>query len=401
MYFSAMLGRITMDESFEPIRWSVVVVNFNSSDFLQGCLRAIYSNHRPPNEVVVVDNASTDDSLRELVGWPQVIVEQSPTNLGFAGGANRGISLTESPVVLVLNPDVEIDPTFGDALIRLFESSPRLGIAGAKLRYPDSNLLQHAGGVLLRPLLTTVHRGYRELDDQQWDVAANVDFVTGGAMALRRSAFDDVRGFDESFWPAYYEDVDLCLRLRETGWQVRYQPELTATHVESVTLGQSLDYYRSFHRNRLRLALKIFSPEGWWSQFIPAEIRRIRGELSVVSDRDWPVSSGATALEELSRIGAPAYAVDDALIDGEPLLAMIQALDDVRSRREVVLPPGVAGGQGFRAGLLRRLFGRQQVFNDAVVRALEAQDRVNRELTTQILLALLDLSWRGARNRPS
>ncbi len=390
-----------MSQSLEPNRWAAVVVNFNSSAFIDSCLRALYANSRPPDEVVVVDNASTDDSLRELAAWPQVVVEQSSANLGFAGGANRGFERTEAPIVLVLNPDVEVDPGMGEQLLTLFASFPRLGAAGAKLRYPDGKLLQHAGGVLSWPLLTTAHRGYREPDDGQWDEPAEVDFVTGGAMALRRSAVDEVDGFDARFWPAYYEDVDLCLRLREAGWEVRYQPQLTAVHVESVTLGQSLDYYRSFHRNRLRFALKSLTPEDWWGRFVPAEIDRIRGELSAVDGADWPVSSGVSAVEELARISYPPRIGDDAMFDGAPLLAMIQALDDVRSRREVVLPPAAQGGTGLRASLTRRFLGRQQVFNDAVVRALESQDRVNRELTTQILIALLDLSWRDARRRSS
>ncbi len=381
----------------EPRRWSAVVINFNSSSFLDGCLRALLTCASPPVEVVVVDNASTDDSLQELAAWPQVIVKQSHTNLGFAGGANLGFSHTETSVVALLNPDVEVDRDFGDAAVDLMSENPRLGVAGAKLRYPDSNLLQHAGGELHWPLLTTSHRGYRQPDDPEWDQPATVDFVTGGAMVLRRRAFEQVHGFDDGFWPAYYEDVDLCLRLRDAGWLVRYEPSLSATHIESVTLGQSSDYFRYFHRNRLRLALKFLSAEGWWGKFIPAEIERLRGELSAVDDRDWPLRSGASAFEELARMSfVPRTGVDSPL-NGEPLLSAINALAEVRDRRQVVLPPDAHGGGGFMASLVRRLFGRQQVFNDAVTRALEAQDRVNREFTAQMLLMLLDLSWREAQ----
>ncbi len=269
-------------------------------------------------------------------------------------------------------------------------------MAGAKLRYPESNLLQHAGGELLWPLLTTAHRGYRSPDEEKWNEPAAVDFVTGGAMALRREAFEQVNGFDERFWPAYYEDVDICLRLRDAGWGVRYQPELQAVHVESVTLGQSLDYYRAFHRNRLRLALKRLSPTGWWSEFIPAEIKRLQGELSVVSDGNWPLTSGAAALEEMARATVPPYDVTEPILRGEPLADMIAALAELQERREVVAAAGTENGDGFRANLMRRLFGRQQVFNDAIMRAFETQDRVNRELTAQILLTMLDLAWRDA-----
>ncbi len=386
-----------MGRTMEQRRWSAVVVNFNSSAFLDGCMRALFACRLPPVEVVVVDNASTDDSLLEMAAWPQVIVEQSSVNLGFAGGANLGFSRTESSVVVLLNPDVEVDQDFGDAAVDLIGENPRLGVAGAKLRYPDSNLLQHAGGVLNWPLLTTMHRGHRQPDGPEWNEPANVDFVTGGAMVLRRRAFEQVRGFDDSFWPAYMEDVDLCLRLRDAGWQVRYEPRLTATHVENVTLGRTLDYFRYFHRNRLRLALKFLSAEGWWGQFVPAEVERLRGELSAVSSADWPDTSGAAALEEFARMSFIPRDGAVSPLHGEPLLSTITSLEEVRQRRQVVMPADARGGNGFMAGLVRRLFGRQQVFNDAVTRALEAQDRLNREFAAQMLLILLDLSWREAQ----
>ena len=378
--------------------WAAVVVNFNNAPFLDSCLRALSECERPPDEVIVVDNASSDDSLADLAGWPDVTVEASTRNLGFAAGANRGIDRTDAPIVVVLNPDVEVDPEFGGTLLRIFASDSTLGAAGAKLRYPDRNLLQHAGGELDRTLLTTRHRGYREPDQGLWDEPASVDFVTGGAIALNREAFDQVGGFDERFWPAYYEDVDICLRLRAEGWQVRYQPELSAVHVESATLARSLDYYRYYHRNRIRFALKHLSIDDWWRGFVPAEIARVRGDISAIDENSWPVTSGASAIEELARVSHPPRDSRAVLLDGEPLLAMIRSLEEVRSRRVIVPADGDVskGISRVRDGLLRRMLGRQQVFNDAVTRVLEAQDRVNRELTAQILLTMLDLSWRSA-----
>ncbi|HEX3723148.1 MAG TPA: glycosyltransferase family 2 protein [Nitrolancea sp.] len=385
-----------MNKQESQATWAAVIVNYSAAAYLDSCLRALSENQIPPDEIVVVDNASNDDSLADLAGWPQVVVEASSRNLGFAGGANRGIERTDAPIVLVLNPDVEVDATFGDKLLHTFGSDEKLGAAGAKLRYPDGKVLQHAGGELDRRLLTTQHRGYQQPDQGQWDNPANVDFVTGGAMALRRAAFDQVCGFDERFWPAYYEDVDICLRLRAAGWQVRYQPQLTAVHVESVTLARSLDYFRYYHRNRIRFALKHLTAEDWWRGFIPAELGRLRGEISAIAEGSWPVTSGVSAIEELARISRLPDDSAASLLSGEALLTMIQALDEVRSRRIVVPDSTSKILDRLRDGWVRRIFGRQQVFNDAVTRALEAQDRVNRELTAQIVLTLLDLSWRDA-----
>jgi GT2 family glycosyltransferase len=386
-------------------RWAAVIVNYNGSIFLDPCLRALFACTSPPTEVVVVDNASTDDSLQELTAWPRADVHASPVNLGFAGGANLGIRSTEAPLVVVLNPDVEVDPGFGEALQRVFAAAPQLGAAGAKLRYPGKNTIQHAGGVVEHPLLTTHHRGYGETDQGQWDTPADVDFVTGGAMALWRTALDDVGGFDEDFFPAYYEDVDLCFRLRAAGWQVRYEPSLTATHFEGSTLGQSISYFRSFHKNRLRFALKHLSREAWWNEFLPTEIERLRGELSAITDKDWPARSGAEAIEALARNGRKLQ-TDVPVLNGEPLAATLPALDELRQRAAIQ-----AGSEerkssiGDRLRRLRRsfstrayaddLFWRQRAFNDAVVRAFQAQDRLNREIIAELLLAMLEL---GAQN---
>jgi GT2 family glycosyltransferase len=387
-----------VNEQAHATSWAAVIVNYNSAAYLDGCLRALTNIGTPPDEIIVVDNASSDDSLADLAIWPRVVVDASPRNLGFAGGANRGIARSEAPIVVLLNPDVELDPGYGAALLRLFADNPALGAAGAKLRYPDSNLLQHAGADLDRVTLTSRHRGHREEDHGQWDEPTDADYVIGAALALRRTAFDQIGGFDERFWPAYYEDVDLCWRLRAAGWKVRYQPELSGVHVESVTLGFSATAYRHVFRSRLRFALKHLTAEAWWGSFIPAEMTRLRGAISAIDRADWPVTTGASALEELARFSRIPHESDAVLLDGEPLLAMIQALAEVRERRVVVPDEStpVNGVGRISEGILRRFLGRQQVFNDAVTRALEAQDRVNRELSAQILLTFLDLGWRNA-----
>lgn len=380
--------------------WAAVVVNYNGGLFLDGCLRALNQNRLRPSEIVVIDNASSDDSLKELHAWPVANVIQSYNNLGFAGGANRGVAATESALVVLLNPDVELASNFGDALMDVFDRSPKLGAAGAKLLYPESHTIQHAGGVLERPLLLTHHRGYGEEDDGRWEQAANVDFVTGGSMALRREAFNAVGGFDTAFFPAYYEDVDLCLRLRAAGWDVRYEPELTGTHFESATLGRSETYFRYFHRNRLRFALKHLDATTFWRSFLPAEIERLRGELSAVDSDSWLTASGAEAIAELASGGLAQLGSAARLMSDAPLVEAIGSLDELRIM--ATLPPPSGSGRKGRRGLVRRLlnrfsarayaddiFWRQRLFNDSVVRSIQAQDALNRELVAELLMALL------------
>ncbi|MGH9176867.1 MAG: glycosyltransferase family 2 protein, partial [Vicinamibacterales bacterium] len=93
--------------------WTAVVVNYNGAGYIESCLAALQRTRPAPAEVVVVDNASTDDSLQELHGFPRAIVQAQPRNRGFAGGANAGIASVETEIALLMNPDVEVDEDFG------------------------------------------------------------------------------------------------------------------------------------------------------------------------------------------------------------------------------------------------------------------------------------------------
>ncbi|MEX2426038.1 MAG: glycosyltransferase family 2 protein [Thermomicrobiaceae bacterium] len=189
--------------------WDAIIVNFNGALFLDPCLRALTRMASGPTKIIVVDNASTDDSINELAGWPQADVLQMGVNLGYAGGANAGAAVSEAPVMVFLNPDVELDSDYGRNLVQNFWTDETLGSAGAKLRFPDSELIQHAGGRVHWPELTTSHIGESEPDTDEVSHPRDVDYVTGAALAVRRSAFDEIGGFDDGYFPAYWEDVDL------------------------------------------------------------------------------------------------------------------------------------------------------------------------------------------------
>lgn len=386
--------------------WTAVVVNYNGAGYLDACLRALERTRPAPVDVIVVDNASTDDSLQELHAFPRIHLLGQPANLGFAGGANAGLAAVETEFALLMNPDVEVDPDFGGALVDAFASDARLGAAGALLCYPDSNRIQHAGGIIERPLLTTSHAAYGErLGDTQL-ASSDVDFVTGGAMGLRMSAVKAIGGFDEAFSPVYYEDVDLCVRLRLANWRVRFIPTLRAVHHEGVTLERSDAYHQLLHRNRIRFALKHLSGKEWRNSFVPAEYERLRHELHTLIEEGWPVRSGAEAIEALLRgysdhegwnaprvLHAPPPAILEARVDAARTLAGAP-----------VDEPGGLSSLGLKVlGLVRDVGLRRQVrmaldqqrqFNDAIIHALEAQDVMNREQTAMTLLLALDILGR-------
>lgn len=382
--------------------WTAVVVNYNGGAYLEGCLAALRAAR--PTDIFVVDNASTDDSLLELHQFPEAQALPLAENLGFSGGANVGIDEVETELAVILNPDVEVAPDFGRKLLAAFAANPRLGAAGALLLYPDGATIQHAGGVLERPLLTTRHRGYGEPFSPAFDVETEIDFATGAALCLRVAAVREIDGFDEELAPVYYEDVDLCLRLRAAGWQVRYLPELRALHHEGVTLQRSRAYHTHFFRNRLRFAMKHLSADEWRRAFVPAEAERLRWELTQELGEDWLDVSGAGALDWVARatgepdewprptllrlelasmdLGPLAQAQATWQVEGEPLTSGVPLLGRLRNFINNLGP----------RWYVDQALAQQRAFNAAVVRQLEQQERRDREQTAALLLlALLSL----------
>lgn len=281
--------------------WTAIIINYNGSGFIEACVQALENCTLRPAEILVVDNDSTDDSLLEMNGFPRVQVLAQHRNLGFGGGANVGLAAVETDYAVVLNPDVEVEPSFGNALVETFDANRNLGAAGSMLIFPDSETIQHAGGEVNWPLCTTYHHHHGAKVDSVQLVARDVGYVTGGAMALRMTAVRQVGGFDEMLSPVYYEDVDLCLELHKAGWAIRFEPALRALHHEGSTLKRSPAYFQLMHRNRVLFARKHLSAHDWATGFVPAELERLRYELNNLDGIDGLTIAGANSIESLAR----------------------------------------------------------------------------------------------------
>ncbi len=369
------------------MRISAIVVHYRDRRHLPACLETLTEGDEGV-EVLVVDNASGDGAV-EMVRrrFPGVRVLPLSENRGYAGGANAGAELAHGEVLLFLNPDVELDPGWPLALRTAFRRRPEAGIVGGRLRFPDGRL-QHAGGRLRWPLALPEHRGYRATEG--FDEPAVVEYVTGACLAIRRSLFDELGGFDEAFFPAYFEEVDLCLRARAEGWTVLYWPELSGIHRESAVLGRhSPEYYQIFHRNRLRLIWKHRDASWRLGTFLPAEAAYLR----LLED-----PAEVIALEGAYR----------ALLDGEAPAAVAEEFlgetpedwlrrELARKARLRVHPPRARWGwlARLRNGLLRALFWdtlvdlaqQQSDFNASVLEAYDFLALQRRALGALVLLA--------------
>jgi GT2 family glycosyltransferase len=217
---------------------AAVVVAWNASAWISECLRSLRGLARPPAEIVVVDNGSTDGTAAIVRdGFPDVALIECGANLGFCGGNNLGFARTGSPFVLVLNPDTRLWPRFLEELLPAFDD-PAVGIAAGKLLRPDGRTLDSAGQLLARSR-QPVDRGYGEPDQGQFDRDAEVFGACGAAALYRRAMLEEVADpdgevFDTRFF-AFYEDLDLAWRARRLGWKAAYRHEAVGYHARGST----------------------------------------------------------------------------------------------------------------------------------------------------------------------
>jgi len=252
------------------VRASVIIPVWNGREYLPACLDALLAQDYPDFEVIVVDNASADGSA-DLVAdkYPQVRLIRNHSNLGFAGGCNTGLRVATGEMMVLLNQDTVVQAGWLQALALCLQN-PKVGVAGCKILYPDGETIQHAGGWIEWPLGLAHHYGYGERDNGQWDEPRQVEYVTGAAMAFRRSLLELVGLLDEDFWPGYFEDTDFCFRVRKAGYEVWYVPQAVLTHAETTSLRDTTSVSCAYERGRLRFVLKHLPPSRFLTEFIPA-----------------------------------------------------------------------------------------------------------------------------------
>jgi N-acetylglucosaminyl-diphospho-decaprenol L-rhamnosyltransferase len=260
--------------------WAAVVVNFRAGSLLTECVQSVLADSSAGEvDLVVVDNGSDDGSVDELQrAIPSARVVTAPGNVGYARAANLGIAATRAPIVAVLNPDLTMEPGTAKAMLARFDQEAALGACGPRIRnldgtdYPSARrspsvLLAVAHGALglwwpTNPFTTR----YRDLDADP-SRPRSVDWVSGAAIWLRRSALDAVGGWDERYF-MYMEDLDLCRRIRSAGFDVAYEPAGGVTHVQGASTSQHpyrmlAQHHRSawtFARRRLTGAAAVFLP---------------------------------------------------------------------------------------------------------------------------------------------
>jgi GT2 family glycosyltransferase len=244
------------------MRTAVVIPNWNGAAWLAGCLDAVAAQTRPPDELVVVDGASSDASLRILAEHPAApAVVRLEANLGFGAAANRGVAAVDADAVALVNTDVVLAPDWLERALAALAADPGAAAVATKMvALDDAGRIDDTGDFLGRDG-SAVQRGKFTRDRGQWDAPGEVWGACAGAALYRREVVVAVGGFDERFF-MYLEDVDLALRLRLAGWRCRYEP-VVARHAAEGSSGQlSRPLATWVARNNLLLVAKAF-PLRW------------------------------------------------------------------------------------------------------------------------------------------
>ena len=283
------------------ITLSIVIVSWNTCQLLQRCLRSIEDEIAGwPQwhvETFVVDNASTDDTVqmvREEFPWVKLLVNEA--NAGFAAANNQAIHLCNGRFILLLNSDTEIHPGALEILLAFMEAHPKAGAAGARLLNGDGSLQPSC-----QPMLTPEREFWRLsfLDElwpratyrmERWDRWAprRVEVIKGACLLLRRQALDEIGLLDDRYF-MYTEEVDLCYRLMEAGWQLWYVPAARVTHYGERSSRQvaeamyvqlyrsKVQFYRKTGGEKRARRFKAFVALAYWPRLAIAALRARRG----------------------------------------------------------------------------------------------------------------------------
>lgn len=256
------------------MRCSAIVVTYNSGESIGPCLEALT---REDCAIVVVDNASADDTVRrieEFAAWHPVRLIANQQNLGFGAAVNQGAREATGDVLLILNPDSVAEPGAVAALLNCVQTTQAAGVGGALLESDG----QPARGFAFRRLPTLwalvfeatlvnqlwpgnpINRRYRCLD-ADYSQQQEVEQPAGACLAITHTMWDNLGGFDEQFFPVWFEDVDLCKRLRDAGGRIFYCPLARFHHAGAHSVGQLSfrDRQLFWYANMLRYARKHFS----------------------------------------------------------------------------------------------------------------------------------------------
>lgn len=273
-------------------------MNYNAGEYLARCVSSVVeASNGVTLDLLVIDNASRDGSERVAAErTPQVRLIENPANRGLSAAWNQGAHAVDAPWLLFLNPDAEIAEGDLAEFVKAGDARPDVAVLGPVIRNPDGTLyesgrvfpgvLEAVGHAFLGPFVPG-NRFTSRYHLRTWDrtTEREVDWVSFAAVLIRRSAFEQVGGFNEAFW-LYGEELDLCTRLRDAGWKVLATPVLEVMHVGGVSTGRSRRTHLMHSRSIYRY-YRMHRARGWRRATLPVAwaALRTRAELVALCER--------------------------------------------------------------------------------------------------------------------
>lgn len=252
--FLAAGDRLSLPAAVKP-RVSILIVLFNQAELTLHCLRSLALEAGSETEVVIVDNNSTDRTGALLDRLDGARVIRAPENLHFLRGVNRAAEDACGTYLLLLNNDTRVEPGAIRAAAARLDAEPDLGAVGGPIVMLDGTL-QEAGCIIWNNGHTQGYGRGRDAADWEFQFRRDVDYCSGAFLMIRRDLFERLGGLDTSYAPAYFEETDLCMRIREVGFRVGYEPAARIVHYEYGSATSSGEAIKLYMHNRERFVAR-------------------------------------------------------------------------------------------------------------------------------------------------
>lgn len=262
-------------------RVSIIIPHWNAIDLLETCLTALRNQTYHDIEVIIADNASVDGSQAYIrKHFPEVLIEQLPTNRGFTGACNAGMQVASGEYISLLNNDTEAEPNWVEELVSAFERHPDVGMLASRMMLFDRRDHFHTAGDYYRVDGRPGNRGVWQQDVGQFDTEAYVFSACGGSSIYRRSMLEEIGLLDDDFFFSC-EDLDLAWRAQFAGYKCLYVPTAIVYHQLSASGGGvTASFYDG--RNSLFLLMKDYPTALWrkhWQAILSSQWEEIRASL--------------------------------------------------------------------------------------------------------------------------